>query len=245
MPLIQWDDSAARKQAFQTGLLHFSELGRLRRQLAVHPRTQPIHVFGLRDVLARERVMGAPGKPVSWRYFAGVDIEAPVAGDVDVSTPPKVTGMRFGPHVRAALEATQRLEEFAQADNTPWQLRLLRIPGLLTEAFWMTLPDDLAPDNANAKGSLIVLAPYYETFIPGLKQGTSVSIEEFLDKVRPLAATVAKYHDSPGSRETQPRIVPEQIIPEQIIPEQSIPEQNIPKSKGSQPKKKRKGSKKK
>jgi hypothetical protein len=209
MPLVLWDDSAARRQAFQTGLLHLSELGRVRRELPIRPQPQPIHVFGLRDVLAGERIMGAPGKPVSWRYYAGTDVEAPVAGDVDVSAPPKVTGMRYGPQVRAALEATQTLEKLAQADGNPWQLRLLRIPGLLAEAFWLTLPDHLTPDNANATGSLVVLALYYETFIPGVERGTPVPIDEFLERVRPLAATVSTYHDSPGSREKQPQVIPE------------------------------------
>lgn len=200
MPLLLWGSSMQRRQAFQAGLDHLFELGRVTSQPPVDPHPRPLHVFGLRDVLAKQAIVQTPAVPISWRYFAGVDSGAPVAGDVNVSTPPKVTGLRYGPQVTKILEAEKALASLPEiAGSVDWELRLLRIPGVLVEAFWFTLPSQ-----GNGSGSLVVPAGYYPTFIDNLEPGKAVPVEEFLEKVRPLAEKVLRLHDSPGAAGAPP-----------------------------------------
>jgi hypothetical protein len=190
MPLIQYRTSIDRKRAFEAGLLHLVELGRVSPGLATNPYVQPIHIFGLRDILAKQIKAGA--NPVSWRYFAtNASKEEVVAGDVDVSSPPKLTNLRYGVVAKSMLEVTDTLEEhLPELNDESYELRILRIPGFLVEAFWLTpMTEEL--------DSLVVLAPYYKTLIESLDDRGKWTMTNFLETVRSDAAKTLAFKNSP------------------------------------------------
>jgi len=49
----------------------------------------------------------------------------------------KLVGLSRGPAVTAALNAARELRTLPEAANSAYQIRLLTIPGLLTESFWL------------------------------------------------------------------------------------------------------------
>ena len=192
MPIVFYPTSFRKTQAFQAGLLHLVQLHRIPAGLTVYPHTLQIYNLGARDVLAKADP-GVTAKLVSWRYFAGGDNETTtVAGDVDASSTPQVTSLSYGASAWTALKAAEALENLPDFSGpaASYEPRLLRIPGLLTEAFWLKSLSQSAGREADW------VVPY-RTPIKDLDQAKPYPIKDFLQMLYPLAQQAVKGNDSP------------------------------------------------
>ena len=185
MPLIFAKPAADRRQVFEAGLLHLVQLGRVPAGLAVNPNPQPIYLLSLKDIAGDFRLPEV-AKLVSWRYFAGALANQVVAGDVSATTPPVITGLRYGDTARKALQANLALEALGEVRQNDFESRLLRIPGALVEGFWLKPP---SADNG-------LLVPFGKTFEPTHRDGRPDSIDGFLHTLRPVREQVLRRADA-------------------------------------------------
>ena len=127
--------------------------------------------IGLEE-LAKEQVR-LPATAVGWRYIIGNRLGQALSATVDSND--KLVGLSRGPAVTAGLRVARELKTLPEAADGKYEIRLLTIPGLLTEAFWLKSLD--------GKPDLIV--PFSTE--QELRLGYPYSIEKFLKIMRPLA----------------------------------------------------------
>jgi hypothetical protein len=113
------------------------------------------------------------GAPVGWRYLIGNRNGQALAANIDADN--KLVDLFRGPAVTAALNAARELKTLPEAADGKYQIRLLTIPGLLTEAFWLKSQD--------SKPDLIV--PF--STAQELRLGHPYPVEKFLKIMQPLA----------------------------------------------------------
>ena len=182
MPVITWQPNPEQSQAFQAGLGLLTQLKRVSSQLTVNPNPLPIYNLGARDVTAGTDI-GAAGKLAGWRYYA-TDASAAraVSGDLDSSSTPRVTKLSYGPDV---WEIWKRIEALGAGvglpENGMYEPCLLRIPGLLIEAFWFR--PRMQSGGAADSGWVV---PYH-TLLKDLDPLKLYSVNEFLAKIVPAA----------------------------------------------------------
>jgi hypothetical protein len=120
-----------------------------------------------------------------WRFFIGHGVSDTVFGRV-VQVPPsnawKLTGVFYGERVSAALVASRELVHLPDVATNDYELRLLAIPGLNLEVFWLV---------AQTAGSvdLIIPLPAMPQVIPPPPSSSCFSIVTFLALIRPLAGS--------------------------------------------------------
>jgi hypothetical protein len=146
MPIISWPMSVARSLAFQASLSQLAQLQRIPNDFVIMPNPLPVYNVDLRDLLLTADA-GVAAKQVCWRYFAnGNSQDTVIAGDVDLSSPPRVLRISYGSPVWAALQVAStdhpQVPDMARLQYEP---RLLRVPGLYVEAYWMRMLSPTAP----------------------------------------------------------------------------------------------------
>jgi hypothetical protein len=141
MPLISTKAPAECLQAFEAGLLHLIQLGRVPSGLTVNPDPQPIYHLNA-DHVAGDFHLPAIARPTGWRYFAGDSLGEVVAGDVSATSPPVLTNLCYGATAQKALQAFLALAGLPEVNATGFEVRVLRIPGALVEGFWLKPPED-------------------------------------------------------------------------------------------------------
>jgi hypothetical protein len=171
--------------AFQTGIAKFFAANDERLNLLLHPRGPsfwlPIYTLGLNDIAHGAGLRAAQLDADSWRLLAGA---SNLSAATEVGRGPtgewKVTSTSQGPRIDEALRAAQlaisdwqRRPELEQGN---FQLRILSIPSLVTEAFWL---------KSEGGGSDFVIP--YHTLIRGLEPGTTLSEKDFLSKTLGVA----------------------------------------------------------
>ena len=196
MPIVFYPTSLRQSQAFEAGLLHLVQLDRIPTGFRIYPFTLPVYNLGTRDVLANADLK-ATARLVSWRYFAANDNQSTaVVGDVDATATPRVTGLSYGALALETLKATQALESMPGLSATHYEPRLLRIPGLLVEAFWLKT---MSPGD---EADLVV--PYH-TLIKELSPTRLHPVRDFYEKISADAAKAIVEDDSPKTaREGSP-----------------------------------------
>lgn len=127
-------------------------------RLVIPPVGQPFLSVGLRQLVDGDEVLRAA--PAGWRFLLrterGREGQA-VAADVDTRTgnAPKMTGVWRGAPIQQLAQAIDELETLPEVKERDYELRLLRIPGLHIEAFWLKPqaggPDLVVPFRALAK----------------------------------------------------------------------------------------------
>jgi len=196
MPIIYTPTLRRQKQVFEAGLLQLMQLRRIPANLTIDQYTFPIYNLTARDVLSNANLSTA-ARLLGYRYFAhGDSPEAVVAGDVDASST-RVTALSYGSSVQKTLVAKKGLDEQPDLEDpvaSNYEPRLLRIPGLYVEAFW------LKPLSAGGQADLIV--PYH-TLIEDLDPAKPISVQDFFDKVSPLAEQALKEGDAPRTEPKQ------------------------------------------
>jgi hypothetical protein len=146
MPIISWPTSVGRSLAFQASLSQLAQLQRIPKGFVVMPNPLPVYNVELRDLLLTADA-GVAAKQVCWRYFAnGNSLDTVIAGDVDLSSPPRVLRISYGSPVWDALQVASadhpQVPDIARLQYEP---RLLRVPGLYIEAYWMRMLSPTAP----------------------------------------------------------------------------------------------------
>jgi len=156
-------------------------------------RYQRIYVIGLSDLTDGLGIGQA--KHVGWQCLAKykdelVALEVADRSDRPHPAPgaPKSASLGRGPTVKKAWEAAEYVKSLPPEERPPsqFELRTLRIPGLLIEALW------LKADRGGRDRALPFL------FYPqeDLQSKRLYTMEEFLSKLRPLAAKRLKRDES-------------------------------------------------
>src|SRR3954467_6993287 len=109
---------------------------------------QQIFALTLNDVVNSSGIGAAT--PDGWRFFAGQGQGATVLGRVSQKSRDgtKLTAVYYGDRAWEALQASLGLDSLAEIRQADFDLRVLTIPGLNLEAFWLHSPsgeyEDLA-----------------------------------------------------------------------------------------------------
>jgi hypothetical protein len=121
---------------------------------------------------------------VGWRFLAGHGPTESVLGRM-VQNPStkawKLTGVFFGERVWAAYVASESLSALPEAAKDDYELRVLAVPGLNLEAFWLV---------AQTAGSVDLIVPFpqgLDQIIPSLRAQNPYKLVTFLALIRPLA----------------------------------------------------------
>jgi hypothetical protein len=177
MIIIQWKPSPEHQKAFEAGLRHLVQLGRVPAGLNVDPHPQPVYVLKLEDKDLRSP---EAAKLVSWRYFASRAPGEVVVGEVRATPPPAVISLLYGNSAQNTLKATLALEQLRQVREKDYHLQLLRIPEALIEGFWLKPPSD-------GNGLIVTRGRSFER---EKQSGRPYNIDEFLKTLRPVEKQV-------------------------------------------------------
>jgi hypothetical protein len=162
---------------------------------------QLIYALGLQDL----RATGLQNaRKVGWRFLAGSGLRQAVAANVTETEnePPQMTALTRGPEIASAIRAAQRIrDDFPQIKDAPceYELRVLKIPGILLEVFWLKCHDSDPPpppktggnpdaaSTAKTGGDLVV--PYFALFCDDLNVMRVLQVDDFLKIAKQLADT--------------------------------------------------------
>lgn len=160
MALLKPTPPESVRRALAVGVADFLDRrDPFRRVLLQAPLALHVFTLGLDDISYRrsrqveaERAPSDAGrilaeaKSAGWRFLAATP-SGVIAGDVTESRAgkaPRMTAVSRDPLVGKAIQATHELETLREADAKHYQLQVLRIPGILLEAFWLkSLTDDI------------------------------------------------------------------------------------------------------
>jgi hypothetical protein len=137
---------------------------------------QQVFVLGLSDLATQPGTAAA--RQDGWRLFAGNSQGKTCLGRV-VQLPTggwKLTSCFWGDRVWFALLASQALGTLAAVLPADYELRVLRIPGLNLEAFWLV---------AQPPGFGDLIVPF-QANIPGLTKSGTIAIADFLSTIGPM-----------------------------------------------------------
>jgi hypothetical protein len=136
----------------------------------------PVYSLGLRGLAREEGLSGA--RKIGW-YFLTTQGPDAVSGDVPdqpMATEAPTASRARGPTIAAALNAYGGLAALEQVAQTQFAPRLLRIPGLLIEAYWLKAASD----------RLDCVVPFL-TYAPELRVQVALPRAEFEGIVQGLA----------------------------------------------------------
>ena len=148
-------------------------------------RLQWLYTLELDDLVNGRGVRNAT--LVGWRFLAGTKEGPAVAADVTIPPEggPALTSLSSGRTIAEALGATDLLTVLSLVLFQDYELRVLRIPGLLTEAFWL-----------KSKTSAVDLVVPFDTLVEDLVPTRAYPMDVFLNILRPLAVQRLKFDDS-------------------------------------------------
>jgi hypothetical protein len=151
-----------------------------------HPKIPVVlqaFVLSLQDAANNTGVISAT--PAGWRFFAGSAPDGTVLGTVIQRRQTwKLVAVHYGHLVVETLNASLQLNSLLpeQFQTQEYELRLLAIPGLNMEVFW------LAAQNAE---SADLILPVPGTLAPSRPTATApLQMPTFLAEIRPLAASL-------------------------------------------------------
>jgi hypothetical protein len=152
---------------------------------------QQVFVLGLGEAAENAGIQAA--KPIGWRLFAGSERGKTVLGNV--SRRPevgwKMTACYYGDRAWEALDASRALDSLRPVESADYELRVLSLPGLNLEGFWLV---------AQKTGSEDLMVPFpavpADAGSPQNEQGF-FTMANFLAAIRPRA--LLQMHASPDS----------------------------------------------
>jgi hypothetical protein len=106
----------------------------------VRPVGQPFFTVGLEQLANGEEIL--PAAPTGWRFLIRGEYGQAVAADVNTRSgvKPKMSSLWRGAQIQKVAEAIDELEKLPEVEKQDYELRILRIPGLHIEAFWLRSP---------------------------------------------------------------------------------------------------------
>jgi hypothetical protein len=197
MPIHQPAPPAAAHAAFVSGLPSFltsnGEYGRPK-FVGVPPKLPTLadagsgsaaavgmFVLGLSDA-ARNTARISPER-AGWQFYS--DGSEPVAGIVTLNPETrswKMLNIYYGPQVQPQLAVLNRLSELAELNDSSFEVRLLKIPGVNVTVFWLVAQEQ-------GQGDYFVQYPAGNLKVsPGRQDLRPIQAAAFLNAIRPLAA---------------------------------------------------------
>jgi hypothetical protein len=179
--------SQKTREALANGVRTFMEANDPLRDL-VRDAQAVLQVFslGLKSIASRAGVAAA--KPVGWRVMVGGDSDQAVIAHVHEAlgddAAPRMTALSRGQKVGDAIRVADLLNRLQQAQDQHYEARLLRVPGVQIEAFW------LKP--ASGDGWVV---PFL-TLTGGLEVAGVYTMDDFLRTIEPLANKRLAYDES-------------------------------------------------
>jgi hypothetical protein len=147
------------------------------------PVPQQVFLLSLNEAANNTGTINPPA--VGWRFFVGSSPGATVLGRMVQIAPSntwKLTGVFYGQRVAQALAASYGLGSLPQVQAADYELRLLAVPGLNLEAFWLA---------AQKAGSVDFIIPFPAStgqVIQVLQSPSPYQMMTFLFLIRSLAA---------------------------------------------------------
>jgi hypothetical protein len=137
---------------------------------------QKVYVLGVQEVHD-----GTPPTDLDyagWHYLALLAPDTGLAHRVSQQTgqPAIFAGLSFGRQAAGALQASQQIANLPGVPDGAYEARMLSVPGLLTESFWL---------KATPPASDVVVA--YDSNAPGVQLMYPYSMAQFLQILKPLA----------------------------------------------------------
>ena len=162
------------------------ELGQLEDPDLIHD-PQPLFLLGLREIAENTGVKAA--KPAGWRFFAGRRAGAILMGKLSIRIPSegwKLTAGNYGDRTWEVYQATLALDQLPQVKEADYELRVLVIPGLNLEGFWLVAQppkpgDPVLPDLA------VPFPGMPDQPNEALQRAPVYTLDQFLATIRPLA----------------------------------------------------------
>jgi hypothetical protein len=145
-------------------------------------QAQQVFYLSLKEAANNSGTINPPS--AGWRFLAGNANSGQLLARV-VQIPPsqtwKLTGVFYGQRVSDAIVASAYLQNLPEVGSNDYELRVLTVPGLNMEAFWLV---------AQSVGSVDLVVPFpraADQLIPSLKAQNPYKLVTFLALIRPLA----------------------------------------------------------
>jgi|SRR5580698_1460184 hypothetical protein len=210
MPLKRPHPPDAAADAFRNGLLSFLSVGPPNSEAFVGERppipsvadveTGGSHavlqgfVLSLKDAATNSGVISPPH--AGWRFFAGGEQNNTVLGSVVHRRHGwKLVAVHYGNRVWQTLRASQQLDSSLQSQvhADTYELRLLAIPGLNLEVFWLSAQKAGSVDLIHSL-TLLAPVPITSSLVPAVSAlrfpSGLLELPTFLAEIRPLAASL-------------------------------------------------------
>jgi hypothetical protein len=148
----------------------------------------PIFTLGLQQIVRGDGLLAA--QQTSWRFLARGASGQTVAADVTArpGATPKMASVWRGPQIENTARARVDVERLPDVKARDYELRVLRIPGLRIEAFWLKLP----------AGDADLVVPFL-TLADELRWLQPYPADNFLKIVRAMAEKQLAYEASDPS----------------------------------------------
>jgi hypothetical protein len=150
-----------------------------------------VWVLGLQPLLDSDLTLHQAAVPVGWQFLILAEQSGPRASYITVpsdSGAPRLTSVLHGSRLSYYFEITKSIQEVYAASPElaarDYQVRMLKIPCLLTEAFWLVPIPDGASRIVPVRSSIPNLAPENPTDIPAFQV---LPVADFLERCRPYA----------------------------------------------------------
>jgi|tagenome__1003787_1003787.scaffolds.fasta_scaffold19629976_1 hypothetical protein len=142
---------------------------------------QQIFALTLNDVVNSSGIGAAT--PAGWRLFAGQGQGATVLGRVSRKSRDgtKLTAVYYGNRAWEALQASLGLDSLAEIRQAEYELRVLTVPALNLEAFW------LFSRSQGVEDLVVPFTPIPDQAPGGIRPDTVYTMANFLATIRPAA----------------------------------------------------------
>jgi hypothetical protein len=148
----------------------------------------PLFTASLDDVKNGRKLMEEP--PTTWRFMARDPAGAVIFGEVsNAKGPPKLVRVSKDPRSLLVLNAAADIDQRSDLPDDNYQLRLLRVAGVLVEALW------LHSTTGKTDWFFPVLSASNE-----LRINHAYSSDEFFARIRDMSARFRKF-DNTGAEE--------------------------------------------
>ena len=185
--------SMQHRRAFEAALQHVVDLGRAQPGLEVDPHPIPVYLLALKEIVGNQRPLTA-AKLACWRFFAENASGQVVAGDVSSELPAKVNALIYGEAATNLLKTARSLNDMPEVRRQPYDLRILRIPGGLVNAFWVKPATD-------GNGFCVLLGR--DVYAQGDRRRRYDTDTLLQDIVSSAAKRILKSSDQPKARRAQ------------------------------------------
>jgi hypothetical protein len=153
---------------------------------------QQIFVLGLDDAARSTGIRAA--KPTGWRIFAGRSRGRTILGRVAFrpNFGWKMTAAYYGDQAAEVLDAAKELDGLPQVRGADYELRVLAVPGLNLEAYW------LAARTPQVEDLVMPVPPMPPLSDRSADSGRVLTMANFLAAIRPMALLAKHAHARTG-----------------------------------------------